>query len=103
MSDQPDAEPGETEQAVSSDAVVPLSATERRDLVGLGVLAGCWALLPALFGFWLLAEIGWVSERYESVQEMHGLGAAIAVYAVIFGVTAGLGLLPTYAQAFLGG
>ena len=65
MSDQPDAERVETERALNSDSLAPLSATERRDLVGLGVLAGCWALLPALFGFWLLAEIGWVSERYE--------------------------------------
>ncbi len=103
MSDHPVAERDETEQPPSSASVASLSATERRDLVGIGVLAGCWALLPALLGFWMLAEIGWVSERYGSIQELHGLAAAIAVYAVIFGVTAGLGLLPTYAQAFLGG
>lgn len=83
--------------------LAPLSSGERRDLVGLGVLAAMWAVVPALCGFWLLAEIGWVSDRYGLVETDHGEFAAIATYAVIFGITAGLGLLPTYAQAFLGG
>ncbi len=103
MSDQPDADRPAPDRDADGRDIAPLSSTERRNLLGLGVLAGCWALLPALFGFWLLAEIGWVSDRYESIRELHGLVAAVALYAVIFGVTAGLGLLPTYAQAFLGG
>ncbi len=104
MSEHPDdSEEVEPEFSDETDRVVPLSGSERRALVGLGLLAGCWAFLPALCGFWLLAEIGWVSEQYETLRELHGLVAAIAVYAVIFGVSAGIGLLPTYAQAFLGG
>ena len=101
MTAQPD--PDSADPADPESPLAPLSSTERRDLVGLGVLAGCWAVLPALLGFWLLAEIGWVSDRYQSLRDLHGLAAAVAVYALIFGVTAGLGLLPTYAQAFLGG
>ncbi len=106
MSDPTDAE-GVESMSSAGDAdhatLSPLSSEERRGLVGLGVLAGCWALLPAILGFWLLAEIAWVSDQYVSVQDLHGLIIAVSLYAVIFGVTAGLGLLPTYAQAFLGG
>jgi uncharacterized membrane protein YdjX (TVP38/TMEM64 family) len=106
MSEQPDADRVDPDRAADvaiASAVPPLTTTERRDLIGLGVLAGCWALLPALLGFWLLAEIGRVSDQYQAIRDTHGLPAAIAAYAVLFGVTAGLGLLPTYAQAFLGG
>lgn len=83
--------------------VAPLAAEERRGLVGLGILAAAWAVVPALLGFWLLAEIGWVSDRYAGIAEDRGTVIAVAAYALIFGITAGLGLLPTYAQAFLGG
>lgn len=57
-----------------------------------------WALLPALGGFTLLAFVGPISEWLRSHE---GLGPV--VYTSLFIVAAGLGLLPTYAQAFLGG
>ncbi len=89
--------------SVDADVVVPLDPRERKDLVGLGILAAAWAVVPALFGFWLLAEIGWVSDQYALIEVERGLFMAVAAYAMLFGITAGLGLLPTYAQAFLGG
>lgn len=95
--------PDRDDRPGGDDVVAPLSSGERRDLVGLGVLAAMWALVPALCGFWLLAEVGSISDRYAALATEHGELVSIAVYAAIFGVTAGLGLLPTYAQAFLGG
>ncbi|MAD78658.1 MAG: hypothetical protein CMJ51_04720 [Planctomycetaceae bacterium] len=84
-------------------AIAELSSGEKRDLLGLGALAAAWALVPAGLGFLLLARIGWVAEVYTGIIDEQGLVIAIAIYALIFGVTAGLGLLPTYAQAILGG
>ena len=78
--------------------VEPLDAGERRQLRGIGALAICWAVLPMLGGFYLLAELGWASDQLKSLA-----GAGIVVYALIFAVTSGIGLLPTYAQAILGG
>lgn len=61
----------------------------------LGVL---WAVLPVLGSivlFYYIKDIsGWLRDHQE---------AGVAVYAAVFIVSAGLGLLPTYAQAFLGG
>ncbi len=62
------------------------------------VLGGAWVILPALLGFLLLARVdlaaAWLAQ----------LGAwAIVTYILIFAVTSGLGLLPTYAQALAGG
>lgn len=61
-------------------------------------LGVAWALLPAAGGFALLYFIrdvsGWLGAQGD---------AGIAIYTGVFIVTAGLGLLPTYAQAFLGG
>ncbi|MCH2161360.1 MAG: VTT domain-containing protein [Phycisphaerales bacterium] len=86
------------EGSSSRNAIEPLAAGERRQLWGIGALAVCWAILPALGGFYLLAELGWASEQ------LTALGAAgLLVYAVIFAVTSGVGVLPTYAQAILGG
>ena len=93
----------EVRPSVDAEVVVPLDSGERKDLIGLGVLAAAWAVVPALFGFWLLAEIGWVSDQYARIEIERGLFMAVGAYAVLFGITAGLGLLPTYAQAFLGG
>lgn len=63
-----------------------------------GLLGVLWAILPAVLGIALLVKLGaaatWLDE----------LGSwGIVVYALCFMLTAGLGLLPTYAQAVLGG
>jgi uncharacterized membrane protein YdjX (TVP38/TMEM64 family) len=69
-----------------------------RRLGPTGLLGIAWAVAPALCGFYLLAKIDPVSQWIQS----HGdLGAAVYVGAFI--ISAGFGLLPTYAQAILGG
>lgn len=83
--------------------ITELSSGEKRDLLGLGVLAAAWAFVPAGLGFLLLARIGWVADVYSGIIDERGVFVAIGIYALIFGLTAGLGLLPTYAQAILGG
>ena len=83
--------------------VAPLSTEEKRGLVGVGILAGAWTLVPAGIGFLLLAYLGDVSDFYAGVTESHGLFIAVSLYAILFGLTSGSGLLPTYAQAILGG
>lgn len=75
-----------------------LSREDRNELKGVGVLALCWAILPALGGFTLLAQLSSMSAY---LNDLGSLG--IVVYVGIFAVTSGLGLLPTYAQAILGG
>lgn len=71
---------------------------DRRELKGVGALAICWAILPALGGFTLLAQLA------PATDAIAGLGSiGIAVYIGLFAITSGLGLLPTYAQAILGG
>jgi uncharacterized membrane protein YdjX (TVP38/TMEM64 family) len=63
-----------------------------------GVLALLWFTLPALISIYLLSNIGGVTEF------LNGKGdAGILLAAAIFAVTAGLGLLPTYAQSIVVG
>jgi len=63
-----------------------------------GLLGILWTALPAIAGVTLLAYLGTVSDW------LHSLGpSGVVVYACMFVVSAGLGLLPTYAQAVLGG
>lgn len=62
------------------------------------VLGVVWAVLPAIGGFVLLANMAPVSEWLRSHQT-----AGYAIYIGLFIVTAGLGLLPTYSQAVLAG
>lgn len=69
-----------------------------RELGPAAVLGVLWGALPALGGFVLLGNLGRVSHW---LQGLGGGGAAL--YAGVFAVTSGLGLLPTYAQSFLGG
>lgn len=69
-----------------------------RRLGPAGVLGILWAALPALGGFYLLARLGPVSQW---LAEQGNVG--VAIYACLFAVLAGLGLLPTYAQAVAGG
>lgn len=61
-------------------------------------LSAAWFTLPALFSIGLFAYLGPVSDWLRS----HG-NAGLAVAALGFALTAGLGLMPTYAQAVLMG
>ncbi len=62
------------------------------------ILAAAWALLPAVLGFVLLARIGLAGDWLKAQGDIGAL-----VYVAAFALTAGFGLLPTYAQAVLGG
>lgn len=57
-----------------------------------------WAFLPAIGGFVLLARVGPVSAWLRDHADTGPF-----IYTAGFIVAAGLGLLPTYAQAFVGG
>ncbi|MEM1330354.1 MAG: VTT domain-containing protein [Planctomycetota bacterium] len=61
-------------------------------------LAVAWAVLPALGGFALLAFMGPTSEWLRGHAEI-----GILIYIAAFTICAGVGLLPTYAQAALAG
>ncbi|MCH2148403.1 MAG: VTT domain-containing protein [Phycisphaerales bacterium] len=63
-----------------------------------GVLGVAWVTVPVLAGFTLLFALGPVALW---LQDQGGWG--IVIYIIVFMVTSGCGLLPTYAQAFLGG
>ncbi len=69
-----------------------------RRLGPAAVLGGLWTVLPAIGGFVLLANMAPVSDWLRSHQQ-----AGYAIYIVIFILSAGLGLLPTYSQAILAG
>lgn len=88
---------GSEEQSRASQPEETLGDVAKR-LGPASVLAILWAFLPAIGGFVLLANMAPVSAWLDSLG---GLGWVI--YSAIFTVTAGLGLLPTYAQATLGG
>lgn len=78
-----------------------MTQADRFDIKALGpagVLAVLWLIAPAALGFTLLAYLGPVSDWLLSTG-----AAAPLLFALIFAVTSGLGLLPTYAQAVLGG
>ncbi|MCH2154012.1 MAG: VTT domain-containing protein [Phycisphaerales bacterium] len=77
----------------------PISKTSIfREAGPAGILAIAWILLPAGLGITLLVKLGAISDWIAS----HG-NLGILIYIGIFAVSAGLGLLPTYAQAILGG
>ncbi len=88
----------------SDDAADAGSSSERSvwDDVKQAGLAGPLALfctvLPAIGGFVLLARIDPVAEWLRANE-----GAGIIIYGVAFAVLSGLAILPTYAQAALGG
>lgn len=91
MSDAPTQSPLQPEADHSFLAIV-------RRLGPASVLAAAWAVLPAVAGIALLANLEAVSAW------LRGLGEAGPwVYGAAFAIGCGLGLLPTYAQAILGG
>lgn len=99
-----DASPG----AVSPDGR-PVDASDntgRARLVLSTILGVLWVSVPGLLGFWLLAEIRSIGEWLvvlpgPEIVDIPVL--ALLAYIVFFAVTSGIGILPTYAQAILGG
>ena len=69
--------------------------TKARSTLALG---GVWVVLPALLGFALIARLDLATQWLGATGE-----GAIFVYILVFAITSGLGLLPTYAQALAGG
>jgi len=63
-----------------------------------GLLGIAWATMPAILGITLLFLIGDAAAGLKSLGHWGFL-----VYMLIFMVTSGLGILPTFAQAVLGG
>lgn len=92
-------EPIESHDPDPSDSTpVEQESTAFQRLGPAAWLGVAWAVLPALGGFALLYYIRFVSD-WLGTHESTG----VYIYAAVFVVAAGLGLLPTYAQAFLGG
>lgn len=70
------------------------------------ILGVSFLAFPFAFGFLLLANIGNIGTWLLSLSGPVVLGVpllAVIVYIAFFALTSGLGLLPTYAQAILGG
>lgn len=63
-----------------------------------GLLGIAWTVMPAVLGVLLLANLGTLSDWLRA-----DMATGLTLYIVIFVVSAGIGLLPTYAQALLGG
>ena len=101
MTDPATSEPVRTEpprRPAPAEAPFGLEPEDYRDLRGTGALGIAWAVLPGVLGFALLWNLGLASDWLAAKGD---LGRVL--YVVVFSVTAGLGLLPTYAQATLGG
>lgn len=88
-----------TDQPASQPAEPPVSVGEVvRKLGPAGPLALASVALPPLSGFALIYFMKGVSDWLRGHQEL-----GVGVYALGFAVLSGLALLPTYAQAALGG
>lgn len=95
-------EDGQQQSAVTDapaqESLFARGAALFRRLGPAGFLGIAWVAMPPLAGFALLWKIELVSEWLRS----HGpLG--VTIYIAAFMILAGLGMLPTYAQAILGG
>ena len=64
-----------------------------------------WAVLPAIAGITLLVNMRYAQKLLIGTEEEPGLPLAqgVAIYVIIFIITAGLGILPTVSQAILAG
>lgn len=84
-----------SDHAASGGADARLGA---RAKFGGGLLGVLWIALPGVVGVALLANVDWANDWLRA----HG-DVALLVYALAFALCAGAGLLPTYAQALVGG
>jgi uncharacterized membrane protein YdjX (TVP38/TMEM64 family) len=94
---------GELEVAAPIEPVDPTRSVSAGELVqrlGLaGVLGAAWSVLPAISGILLLTYLARVSKWLLD----QGKAEAVCIYTGAFMLSAGLGLMPTYAQAALAG
>lgn len=75
-----------------------LRAIRQRRLGPAAILTALWSVTPAICGFALMYYIDTVSQWLRAQGD-----TGVAVYIAVFMLAGGLGLLPTYAQAVLGG
>ena len=92
----PDHDPRDAAPGTSGATAPHPASTGRRNAAF--ILALLWVTVPPLIGFKLLANIGAVGEW---LKEDPSRG--IPAYILLFALSSGLGILPTYAQAILGG
>jgi uncharacterized membrane protein YdjX (TVP38/TMEM64 family) len=91
--------PLESERGQATPPEAPAArAPAKNRLMASGVLAILWVTMPPLAGMYILYDLQNIAAFLRADIE-HGFWAYVAVFAI----TAGLGLLPTYSQAFLGG
>jgi uncharacterized membrane protein YdjX (TVP38/TMEM64 family) len=98
MNSVPNASPGGPAGHDARSAPPDSVGSVIRRLGPAGPLALLWALLPAIGGFVLLGTLNIVGPWLRSHQDV-----GVLLYVLMFAVSAGLALLPTYAQAILGG
>lgn len=84
-------------EAPADSRRTPQTPRDRR-LVASGVLGVLWITLPPLAGLYILYDLKDIAAFLQ-----HDLQHGFWAYVAVFAVTAGLGLLPTYSQSFLGG
>lgn len=105
MNDAPDPSPAATPDAPAQAALDRTTLPAQETMGSLfkrsgaaGPLAVVASVMPAIGGFALLGSLNIVGPWLQS----HGIGG-VFLYAAAFAILAGLALLPTYAQAVLGG
>ncbi len=105
MNDAPDPSPAATPDAPAQEAIDRTTLPAQESIGSLfkrsgaaGPLAVVASVMPAIGGFALLGSLNIVGPWLQS----HGIGG-VFLYAAAFAILAGLALLPTYAQAVLGG
>ncbi|MCH2132477.1 MAG: VTT domain-containing protein [Phycisphaerales bacterium] len=93
-----EAPPPPESTAHDDPAVGPSRAEIVREASPAGLLAIAWMVVPAILGFMLLVKLGPISEWFAAQGDL-----GVLIYIGVFAVSAGFGILPTYAQAILGG
>lgn len=90
-------DPLHTPEPVVSSAPAHAPSRDTR-LLASTILGVAWGTFPGLAGLYIIYDLEAIAKFLQSDPE-HGFWGFVAVFAL----SAGLGLLPTYAQAFLGG